>query len=235
MKRLEYNVYCDESSHLRHSDNKIMTLGYISCPKAYVKPISQHLKNIKQKHGLSSFYELKWTKVSSTKINYYKELIDYFFDNEKLFARIVVANKSNLDYQRYKLSHDDWYYRMYYLLLGKTFLETNKYYIYLDIKDTNSSAKVSRLNEILSKSYYDFAGTMIMNLQQIRSHESEILQLNDLIIGALSYKNNRLSRSPAKLEVVNYLEERSGKSLISSTSRYEEKFNILKWEANFYD
>lgn len=211
-----------------------MTLGFISCQKAYVKPISQHLKNLKQKYGLSSSYELKWTKVSSSKMNYYKELIDYFFENDKLSARIIVANKSSLDYQRYKLSHDDWYYRMYYLLLGKTFLETNKYYIYLDIKDSNSSSKVSRLNEILSKSYYDFAGTMIMNLQQIRSHESEILQLNDLMIGALAYKNNRISSSTAKLEVVNYLEEKSGKSLISSTSRHEEKFNILKWEASFY-
>lgn len=231
---MEYNIYCDESSHLAHSENKIMTMGMISCPKEYCKAVGIDLRMLKSKHSLNTAYELKWTKVSWGKIDYFKEVIDYFFDEDHLSCRVIVADKSELDYQKYCISHDDWYYRMYYLLLGKTLIETNQYNIYIDIKDTCSNQKIERLRKILSRSYYDFVGSMILKIQQVRSHESELLQMIDLIIGAVAYKNNELAGSEAKLELCRYLAERAGKSLTRSTARYEEKFNILKWKAGYY-
>lgn len=231
---MKYNIYCDESSHLAHSENKIMTMGMISCPKEYCKAIGKDLRMLKSKHRLSVSYELKWTKVSLTQIDYYKEVIDYYFEKDYLSCRVIIADKSELDYPKYRISHDDWYYRMYYLLLGKTLIETNQYNIYIDIKDTCSNQKIKRLHEILSRSYYDFAGLMILKIQQIRSHESELLQMIDLIIGAVAYKNNELAGSAAKLELCRYLEEKAGKGLTKSTGRCEEKFNILKWRAGYY-
>lgn len=229
-----YNLYCDESNHLAHSDNKVMTLGFISCVKDSSKQVSKDLKNLKIKYDLSANYELKWTKVSTNKIDYYKELIDYFFDNNDLTFRVVIADKSKLDFNKYHyLNHDKWYYRIYYMLLGKTLLEQNKYNIYIDIKDTCSTEKVVKLKEVLNNSYYDFYEEMICKIQHIKSHESEILQLNDLFIGAIGYKNNNLENSDAKKEIVRYLEEKSGESLISSTNRYSEKFNIFKWVSDY--
>lgn len=227
----EYNVYCDESSHLKHSDNKIMTLGMVSCPKNHSKQINADLRRLKSSHNLSETYELKWTKVSKAKIDYFKSVIDYFCDNPHLSARIIMANKEDLNYSKFKLTHDDWYYRMYYLLLGKTLLENCEYNIFLDIKDSNSFGKIQRLQGVLNNSYYDFSGKMIKHIQHVHSHEVELIQLTDLLIGAVAYKSNRLSTSPAKLEIVDYLSERTGEVLTISTPLYENKFNILKWEA----
>lgn len=231
---MEYNLYCDESSHLFHSRNKIMTLGFVSCPKEMAKQIARELREIKIAYNLNPKYELKWTKVSVSKIDYYKELIDYFFSKHEITSRIIIADKSNLQYELYGLSHDEWYYRQYYLLFGKTLCENDRYNIYIDIKDTNSAYKIFKLKEVLSKSYYDYAGNMFKNMQHIRSHESELLQLNDLIIGAIAYKNNNLGSSPAKKMIVEYLAGVSGKDLISKTDRTEEKLNIFKWEASYY-
>lgn len=232
---MEYNIYCDESSHLRHSDNKIMTMGFICCPKSDRKKVNHDLKELKSKHNLSENYELKWTKVSKAKIDYYKDLIDYFCDNKKLSSRVIIADKSTLNYDKYNLSHDDWYYRIYYLLLGKTLDEGSEYNIFLDIKDTNSNQKIKKLQTVLNNSYYSFAAAMIKGIQHIRSEEVELVQLTDLIIGAVAYKNNRLTGSPAKLEIAEYLSEKTGKVLTISTSPYERKFNIFKWEASYHE
>lgn len=227
----EYNIYCDESSHLMHSTNSKMTLGMVSCPKKFAKWANAELRNLKVKHDLNEHYELKWTKVSMAKIDYFKDVINFFCTNEVLKARIIIADKSGLNYSKFNITHDDWYYRMYYLLLGKTLSEDSEYNIFLDIKDTNSIEKVHKLQNVLNNSYYDFSGKMIKHIQHVHSHEVELIQLTDLLIGAVSYKNNRLISSPAKLEVVDYLSERTGKVLTISTPLYEDKFNILKWEA----
>ena len=225
----EYNVYCDESSHLPHSSNHVMTLGMVICPKEHSRTVNASLRRLKTKHDLNCNYELKWTKVSSTKMSYYKSVIDYFCDSDVLTSRIIIADKSQLDLARFNLTHDDWYYRMYYYLLGKTLDETNTYNIFLDIKDTNSIAKVNKLKCVLNNSYYDFSGTMIKRIQHVHSDEVELIQLIDLLIGAVAYKNNRLNTSPAKVELTEYLSEKIGKVLTINTSPYENKFNLFKW------
>jgi hypothetical protein len=80
---------------------------------------------------------------------------------------------------------------------------------------------------------------MIRRVQPIRSHESEIVQLTDLLIGAVSFCN-RLERqclpkpgvaiNSAKLEVVRRIQRRSGKTLQYTTWLREPKFNLLVWE-----
>lgn len=230
---MKYNIYCDESSHLKHSDNKVMTLGFICCERAMVKQANKDLRNLKEKHDLNREYEFKWTKVSKGKLSYYKELIDYFYRSDYLSGRVIIADKNELDYEKYSITHDEWYYRMYYLLLGKTLDEENQYNVFLDIKDTNSIEKLHKLKDVLGMSYYDFAGTMIENVQHIRSHEVELLQLADLIIGAVAYKNNQLNTSSAKLEIAEYISEKTGKVLTWSTSPSEKKLNIFKWRAGY--
>lgn len=225
------NLYCDESNHLRHNDNKIMTLGYISCTASKVKEANINIRLIKEKHGLNRNCEIKWTKVSKSKMDLYRELIEYFFANDSMQFRCVVADKEGLDYERFQINHDDWYYRMYYLLLGKSLMETNQYGIYIDIKDTCSNEKVEKLKNVLNNSYYDFSSAMIKKIQQVRSHEIEILQLTDLLIGAIGYRNNDLLTSNAKLEVVELVSEYSGSDLCTTTPLNHRKFNVFVWEA----
>jgi len=229
MENKEINLYCDESNHLKHN-RKIMTLGYIECLKNESHNANIFIRKLKEKHGLNKKYEIKWTKVSASKIDFYKELILFFLKNENMKFRCIIANKENIDYDSYKITHDDWYYRMYYLLLGKTLKETNQYNIYLDIKDTCSKNKIKKLKEVLQCSYYDFSQEMIKKIQHVHSHELELIQLTDLLIGAIGYKNNSINTSSAKLKLIEIIEQIFGNNLLYSTSLATKKFNIFKWE-----
>lgn len=225
------NLYCDESNHLIYNKNNIMTLGYVSCNASKVREANVAIRSLKEKHGLNKACELKWTKVSMGKIDLYWDIIKYFFSVDYLEFRCVVADKNKLEYDRFKITHDDWYYRMYYLLLGKSLNENNEYNIYIDIKDTCSNDKVKKLKHVLNNSYYDFSSSMILKVQQLHSHEVELLQLGDLLIGAIGYCNNGLQTSEAKLSVIDIIRNYTNTDLKHSTRLYEKKFNIFEWEA----
>jgi hypothetical protein len=63
----------------------------------------------------------------------------------------------------------------------------------------------------------------------VRSHEVEVLQVADLLIGALSYVNRGLTGSAAKLALLDHIRERSGLTLTRTTLMREDKINILVW------
>jgi len=225
------NIYCDESCHLEYDRANCMVLGAITCPKEKTAIIAKDLREIKEKHGLSSKYELKWTKVSTGQISYFKDVIKYFSTNEYLSFRALVADKTHLQHGKFNQTHDDWYYKMYYLLLRALVNPSETYKIYLDIKDTNGGMKVRKLQDILNHSLYKFYDETVKGVQQIRSHESELLQLTDFIMGAVSYVNRGLTTSCSKIEVCRYLETLVDTSLKSTTPLSNTKFNIFMWDA----
>lgn len=227
-----YNIYCDESCHLEHDHQTAMVLGALWCPSSKVRECNVAIREIKASYGLSKGFEIKWTKVSPAGLDFYRGLIDYFFDNEHLhFRALIVPDKTKLDHAAYNQSHDDWYYKMYFDLLKVILSPGSTYQIFLDIKDTRSATKVTKLHEVLTNSMYDFSRTIIHNLQNVHSHEIELLQLCDLLIGAVSYVNRGLSGSKAKQELVRRMRERSGYRLTWTTLLKEEKVNLFRWKA----
>lgn len=229
---LAFNIYCDESCHLEHDKSQVMVLGAVWCPTDKVREIAVRLREIKAAHGLSTTFELKWTKVGPGKLAYYREVLDYFFDDDDLhFRALVVPDKGKLDHAAHHQDHDTFYYKMYFDLLKVLFDPKAQYQIYLDIKDTRSQRKVDYLKEVLHNAHYDFQKSMIQKVQQIRSHEAELLQVADLLIGAVGYANRGLESSPAKLALVKRLRGRSGYSLTRNTYLREEKVNIFVWNA----
>jgi len=228
-----FNIYCDESCHLENDHQQVMVLGAVWCPLEKIKAINEQIQGIKAKHGMKPTFEAKWTKVSPGKDRLYTDLIEFFFTNHDLrFRGLIVPDKSKLRHEAFQQNHDDWYYKMYFDMI-KVILEPDAHYrIYLDIKDTHSAIKIKKLHEVLCNSFYDFSCTIIERVQTVRSHEIEILQLTDLLIGALSYVNRDLSTSRTKLDLINLIRERSHYSLTKTTLLREDKFNIFRWHAN---
>ncbi len=182
---------------------------------------------------MSPQFEFKWTKVSPAKLGLYQDLIDYFFDDDDIsFRCVVIPDKAALSHGIYKRTHDDWYYQMYFKLLKYMVNPNNKYQIYLDIKDTRSKEKVARLHDVLCDNSLDFSRNIIQKVQQVRSHEVALVQLSDLLIGAISYKARKLESSLAKQEIVDRIIKRSRYSLSQSTLPNESKFNIFVWQAD---
>ena len=222
-----FNIYCDESCHLEHDGQPIMVIGGIWCPTSGVKSISRQIREIKKNHNARG--ELKWSKASQSRIEFYSALVEYFFKNPLLnFRCLVVDDKSKLNHEYFNQgSHDSFYYKMYFYMLRNILKVTNQYNIYLDIKDTRSALKLAQLREILCNNVYDFTRDMISNLQNIRSHESELLQLADLFIGAISYFNRPLRGSVAKLQIIKQIEKHAGQDLSRTSPPWQEKFNLF--------
>ena len=231
-----FNVYCDESCHLEHDRQKVMVLGSIWCPLEKARETAQAIRAIKGKHGLGHDFEIKWTKVSPGKIDFYIDLIDYFFAEPDLhFRALIVADKDRLQHKTYGQSHDEWYFKMYFTMLKAIFRPNASYRIYLDIKDTRSAPKVKKLWDVLCNNAYDFSREIIQKVQTVRSHEVEQLQLADLLIGAIAYANRDLSGSRAKQRLVKLIRERSRYSLTHSTLYREDKLNLFRWTAQELD
>jgi hypothetical protein len=229
--RTEYNIYCDESCHLENDNIKPMALGCVWCPKSERQQIFQRLREIKVKHNLPPTCELKWNAVSPSKLNYYCDVANYFFDKSNLHFRVlIVPDKTQLNHKVFNQTHDAFYYKMYFDLL-KTILDPKcAYEIFLDIKDTQGQEKVEKLQQYLCNSAYDFERKMLQKVQQIRSHEVELIQLADFLTGAICYAHRDLKTSSAKKEIITLLRKRSGYSLLKSTLYKEDKMNIFVWK-----
>jgi hypothetical protein len=245
-----FNIYCDESCHLPNDNSDVMVLGAIKCEDSRKKEIYQEIREIKQKHGISTWAELKWTKVSRSKQDLYKELIDYFFCNTNLSFRCVIApGKRTLDHERFNNgNYDEWYYKMYYQLLLPLVAkdintrDTNlqNYRVFIDIKDTLGGPKIKKLHEILIQGIKkeDLPGLtnkeFINGVYQINSLESELLQLADLLIGIVTFYCRGLyfidKSSKGKRDLVKYALTKHKLTLYRSTNRNEEKFNIFVWQ-----
>lgn len=227
-----YNIYCDESCHLPNDKFSFMSLGLIKCPLENTKDVSLRLKEIKQKHGLSYDFEMKWNKVSISKVNFYLDIIDYFFDDDDLMFRGLIADKSNLNHESYSQSHDDWYYKMIFLLMKPILSPQDKFRIYLDKKDTRGADKVRKLHEVLGNSVYDFDRNIVERLQVIESHHVQLLQLVDILLGAMGYHARDLDKNEGKIILLNRIKQRSGYNLDKSTLPSEGKFNIFYWKGS---
>lgn len=214
-----FNFYCDESCHLENDKQPFMFIGYISCAYNQVKLHSKNIKQLKEKHHV--YYETKWSGLSKSAYPLYIDLIDYFFATDLQF-RAIVIDKDKLKHDDFGQNHDDFYYKMYFQLLSKKLYPECNYNIYLDIKDTRSAKKVNGLKDFLNKNYIT-----VRNLQNIRSHESELMQLTDIITGALSYHLRGLNTVIAKNKLIEKIQQHSKHPLTRSTAAAQEKFNLF--------
>lgn len=227
-----YNIYCDESCHLENDRLRVMVLGAVWCPESKVREVAVRLREIKARHELKPGFELKWTKVSPAKVQFYLDMVDYFFDDDDLhFRALVVPDKGLLRHDDYVQDHDSWYYKMYFLLIKAILAPHDTYHVYLDIKDTRSADKVRKLHDVLRNSVIDWSPNIVQRVQTVRSHEVELLQLTDLLIGAISYVNRGLDGNAGKLRLIERIRQRSGYDLTKTTLMREEKVNILRWQA----
>lgn len=215
-----FNFYCDESTHLENDHHPFMVIGYVSTPYHLLKMHNTNIRELKMKHYLKG--EMKWSALSKSRYPFYNELIDYFFSNSSLEFRAIVVNKSQMNHEAFNQSHADFYDKMYYQLLNKKIHPEHNYNIYMDIKDSYSYQKAKNLKSYLERDYRN-----IRNLQVIKSYESELMQLADILIGALNYKIRGLDKVTAKNNIIEKIEKHCGKTLTQRTPKDENKFNLF--------
>lgn len=229
---MEYNIYCDESCHLQNDNSNVMVIGGVWIPKSRRKQFCKEIKQIKKQNNIPESYELKWSKISDLKRGVYIDLLNKFFDNTDFhFRGIIARDKNNLDFSRFTGDYDDWYYKMYYQMISQILSSDQKLNIFMDIKDTRSYDKVQNLRKYIIHRSGAYRNNYIGITQIIRSDEVEIMQITDIIIGALSYYHRGLygTGSKTKKELLDIIIERSGSNLKHNSLMRDDKFNIFLW------
>lgn len=207
-----------------------MVLGALILPKDKKQEISERIIEIKSKYGVKARTEVKWTKASTAKVDLYKDLVNYFFDDDDLRFRVLVADKRNLRHEDFSQSHNDWYYKMYFTMLNRLFDPPNTYNVYIDIKDTHSAQRATKLADVCANSHYDFDHKCIKRVQPIRSDEVQMMQITDIINGAVCRVNRTLPpASGAKAEIIELIQRRTHLTLTRSTALGARKFNMFVW------
>ncbi len=226
----QFNIYCDESSHLEHDRINPMVIGAVVCPQSRAREIADAIRALKRERGLEAPYELKWSRVSPSFVELYEAVIELFFKDPDLRFRAVIIDKTLLRHEDFEgQDHDTFYYKMHYTLLDHLILPPHQHFVYMDIKDTRSAKKMGTLHDVLCNRKYDFGRHVTRCVQPVRSEQVEQLQLADVLIGAVGYANRGLATSPAKVRLVGTVRRLSGLPLTETTSLWATKFNILKW------
>lgn len=228
---MEYNVYCDESCHLVSNDSKYMLIGAVYCPKYKVKKVNEYIEHLKENYNLSDKIELKWNKIDKKTEKLYLDIINYFFNNDDLKFRVIVVDKTKLDHEKYNQTENDFYHKAYYDMLKYIIIPGNSYNIYPDIKDTNSYYYHQVMLDYLRIKMSDTNKKTIKKVQPIRSYEAPILQINDILIGALSYYYRNLSGNSVKLNIINEIKKLYQNDFDTSSYYSNTKFNIFIWRS----
>ncbi len=224
----EFNLYIDETCHLENDKVPVMCIGYIKINRTQYNELSQGIKEIKLRHNSPT--ELKWNKLSASRIALYKALVDYFFESQMTFRAILIKNKGLVDNQTYNENdHNIFYYKTAFYLLRNSISTNAVYRVYFDIKDSRGQKRLDKLSSVLERVY---GKERFVHFQNIRSHENEFIQLCDLFIGAIGYKSrdDKPKNSVVKNEIIEYIETKLGYHLNEGTPPWENKFNIFDFQ-----
>ncbi|MDR1638272.1 MAG: hypothetical protein LBT59_01130, partial [Clostridiales bacterium] len=196
-----------------------------------VKKISDQIRLIKARNSVAETAEMKWGKASPSKNQLFQDLINYFFDEKDLrFRGLVICDKSCLSHEAFGQSHDLWRFEMLYPILSPL----DAYDIYLNVTDTHANESAKKLHEACLNSTFEFSPHVINKVQPVRSGEIQVMQILDILIGALGYNSRAFSenheKSIAKARNVDLIKKRSGYSMDKSTLLREEKLNMFFWK-----
>ncbi len=198
-----YNIYCDESA-INNPDLRYMWIGGLVIERKHKKDLVRKIKTLKNTHNYN--LEIKWNKVSPVTLPFYLDLVDLFLNNEIRYWSILV-DKTEVNHEKYhKSSHEVAFWKFYYQLFKKRLQDDNEYYIYLDKRNTEYKDGVDGIKEFLAyESQMREKPFQIHWLWFFSSHEQILIQLSDLIIGAITHNFNEQTWSDSKKQVIEKL------------------------------
>jgi len=226
---VDIEIYCDESNQqllgsTKPTDKGFFLIGGIWLPASKRTEYKEAINNIKQEERC--FGEAKWKTVSPSKLSFYLKLMDFFFrQGYDLRFRCIVVDTQRVDLHKYHEADKELgYYKFCYQLLKNWIEDFHSYSIFLDCKTIRDPHRLAALRSYLRAANL-FAE--IKNIQALPSNDLVLLQLTDVLLGAVSAKFNRSVTSEAKLAVIDRIEQHL-KHQIMPTNLGVRKFNIFK-------
>jgi len=223
---MKFEAYCDESrpEHL-HCAARIqptyMLLGSLWVEAARRAEYKAEIARLRSVHAVGG--EMKWRRVSPSRSSFYSELVRLLFDTDMRFRCVVLPTRDLDSLVFHQCDKELMYYKFYYQLLHHWMLDCNDYRIFLDVRTNRIHNRVAVLERCLRNSNL----TSTISVQALPSHDLDLLQLSDVLTGAVGYRYHG-GHSSAKWSVVETIEGHIGHQL-GPTTKGEEKFNVFQF------
>ncbi|NLE37223.1 MAG: DUF3800 domain-containing protein [Pirellulaceae bacterium] len=208
------HVYCDES---RQTQDRFMVFGGLVVHASAVEAFNKAMALWRDAHSMHA--ELKWTKVSGKKLAEYRSLVDLFFSlagKNQLHFKSVVFDTTQIDYRTYhKGDKELGFYKFFYQFLlhcfGRYGVEYNaRMIVHFDQRQTKQ--KLSTFCVILNRGIrkkFKCDRDVVRSVQAVDSKRCELMQVADVLMGAIGYQNNdcdrRLGARQAKIDLADYI------------------------------
>jgi len=230
---MNIDVYCDETYpdlfSSKHPKARYLIIGSLWLESDDRELFKGAIHDLRRQYKIGS--EFKWTKVSPSKADFYKVLLTWFYNQgEKLRFRCIAVDYQEVDLIHFHQNDQELgFYKFYYQMLHHWIHPFNVYNIFCDFKRNRIRERLHTLKACLSNS------NLVANIervQSVRSRESVLIQLADVLVGLASARlNNRLTPGSTKESTVAHIEGLLGRK-ISSTALSEKKFNLFKINLN---
>lgn len=226
----EFNIYCDESRHTSDSADHYLVIGALSCPREAKREIVHRLHQLQAKHSARG--EFGWSKVAPGKAAFFQELTELFLSTPELRFRCLVTDRTQFKHDLFNDGDKELgFYKLYYQTLVHWLEPGKTYHIYLDWQQNACQERFADLRQILRHKLSGRA--KVACLEPVSSHELPLLQLTDLLIGAVGYAWNQRDASKAKLTFCDQLAAGISKKSLAFSSPWKNsdpKFNIFNWQ-----
>jgi hypothetical protein len=214
----DYAIFADESGI---SNDRHMLVRATVVRRRYLDSFYEAMADFRKRHQM--FAELKWSKVSNQKIDAYTDLVDVYFDfvqRKAITFHVTTFDNHRWDHKRFNENDSDigvskLYYQMLLHQIIGWYGDLATLYICLDRRlSTTPLDKLHRvLNAGANKDYkLSFGPVRVLTAKD--SKKEDILQINDVILGAVgSYKNERhlhVIARRAKVQLAEYVFSKSG-------------------------
>lgn len=230
---MKFDIYCDECfPDLLTSKNpqaEFVIIGGLWIPRERRESLKQQIHDLRDTHKIGG--EIKSRKVSPSRLSFYRELIDLYLNKgHDVRFRAIAIDRKLIDLSKF---HEDSaelsFYKFYYQLLHHWLLPNADYQVFCDYQTNQEPGRLHELRQVLKSAN---PLTTFSSVQWVRSKESVLTQLSDVITGLVSARLNETPQAgSAKSELLNYLESKLGRP-IAGTSVSEKKLNVFAIRLN---
>jgi hypothetical protein len=197
----ELHVYCDESG----TTDRFLVYGGLITTKDNADILDAVLAKWLAQNGLR--HEVKWHRTSPSTLERYKAFVDLFFQHaarHHVHCAAMIVDKRSVDYrsQRKRDEMLSFYVFYYRFIMGKfcKYIHDDgfKMWIFLDERSELTPNRLGTMYNVLNRALRRDEGFTVDAVQYVderRSKDSCLLQLADVIMGAVHYQANEKDKA----------------------------------------
>ena len=222
-----------------------MVIGGVTCASGFVAKVENDISFTKFLNNGPNV--AKWTKVRSNNVHKYENLIDVFFEHNschRLDFSAIVVDCRKLNHARYNLNDAEIGFSKFLFQHLKAKLrhygEFSRFHCRLDQRKTRQSLdNLRQMLNIEARKLHKDSENRFKTIE-FRSIDSEpLLQISDLLIGAIGYATNQKSpggKDLSKPRLAEFIRQSANlPSLATRTGPSERHFNIWHFQGRDWD